>query len=552
MKTRFVVGIVLLLFGAPITPAPADVLPGQYRIEPVARGIALAQGVALAPDGRVFVLERLSGKVRVLQNGKLLPEPFVQLGVAQGSEEGLLGIALHPDFARNGWVYLYYTQASPKVNRVVRYTASGNVGTDPLVIVENMDAAPNGADNGGALMFGDDGKLYVGVGVMDVDSRGQDMGHLCGKILRVNPDGTVPSDNPHLAQPYPYNLIYARGFRNPGGLAMNAGTGTIYSAENYDGDAACDEANVILAGENYGWNVTACSAGSFRAPLQSISPQLEASSAVAYRGGKFPDFENNLFIGGGSGKIVRDVLTGANFDTLGSTNAFYDPSTDPECPVAVKGLAQGADGWIYVASADPTTGEAGLYRILYDGTGPREVSGTPYIPLGVEKNGSGLRLAFEDLKRDVWGCTSQTLPNLPNPQSHCPAGAKANTYTVWAGDLAAPFAYNHTVLAETDGTDANDALMNYDIASMPDGNKYFLVSGRGANYQGTTGTDSAGNPRPGHALTDMCGTGGIELGNVLNRCAGSWTTPVADQYNHLWNMTDFRGKVVMLSFSQFG
>lgn len=547
----------------------ADVMPAKFRLEPVVRGVDRPEGIALAPDGRVFLLERLTGKVLVLQFGSLLADPLLQLTVASGSEEGLLGIAVDPNFTSNHYVYLYYTQASPKTNRLVRYTADGNRASGGVVLLDNIGSGPGG-NNGGALMFGQDGKLYVGVGDMESSSDAQSLSSLKGKVLRINPDGTVPSDNPHLGQPYPYNLIFAQGFRNSDDLAFHAQAGTIYGTDNYDSQATCDEINVIRAGLNYGWPTATCDNAGFQRPLHTITPQITPSGLASYRGGKYPGMEDNLFVAG-TGKIIRDTLSGANFDTWSATADFYLPSG--ECPVALRDLEPGKDGWLYALSADTGTNKAGLYRVIYQEMGgpsakPREVSATPYIPLMLAKDGSGLRLWWEDLKKSAWNCSPPTENQwkAADPaQSHCPVswttGAK---YTVWQGDLQQPFGYSHTKLAENDGdgTQQNDARRSYRMASMPAGNRYYLISARGANLEGSLGQASNGTERPGNSATesDRCNLVGWASDQIpppanppmWNRCGSDWPHPYPDQNGVLHTFSEFRGKAVFLTFMQFG
>ena len=175
MRKQFVAWM-LLAAAAAALPLAAGVLPEQYRLEPFATSLDRAEAAALAPAGRIFVLERVTGNVRVVRDGMLSAAPFVTVPVATNastSEAGLLGIAVHPDFLANGWVYLYYTHdlgGGNSTNRIVRYTAAGDVGIDPAVLLDNIGAGPSGNDNGGALAFGPDGMLYAAVGVMEDDS----------------------------------------------------------------------------------------------------------------------------------------------------------------------------------------------------------------------------------------------------------------------------------------------------------------------------------------------------------------------------------------------
>ena len=151
-----------------------------------------------SPDGRLFVCQQ-SGKLRVVQNGKLLATPFLTLPVDASGERGLLGVAFDPDFATNNFVYVYYTAKTPTIhNRVSRFTANGNVavpGSEVVLLdLNTLSFARN--HNGGAIHFGNDGKLYIAVGDNANGDNAQTLGNLLGKILRINRDGSIPTDNP--------------------------------------------------------------------------------------------------------------------------------------------------------------------------------------------------------------------------------------------------------------------------------------------------------------------------------------------------------------------
>ena len=221
----------------------------------IATGLDTPWSLRFAPDGRLFITER-PGRVRVIENGVLLPEPVLTIEGTEtiSAEEGLQGMALDPDFAVNGWMYIYYTYSSSTGamrNRVARVQISGNSAVGfPVTLI---DAIPgNRFHNGGRIAFGPDGKLYVAVGSADVDAAAQDLSSLAGKILRINPDGSIPADNP-----FPGSPVYSYGHRNPQGLAWNPVTGDLWSTEHGPTGTppfCChDEINVIRPGGNYGW-----------------------------------------------------------------------------------------------------------------------------------------------------------------------------------------------------------------------------------------------------------------------------------------------------------
>src|SRR4051794_24170758 len=176
-------------------------LPTGFAESVFAGGLTDPTQMAVAPDGRVFVAEQ-GGTLRVVQNGAVLPAPFVSLTVDSSGERGLVGVALDPNFATNGFVYVYHTVPSsggaPPFNRVSRFTASGNVaapGSEVVLLdLDPLSSATN--HNGGPMAFGPDGKLYVAVGENNNGPNAQSLANRLGKVLRINPDGSIPADNP--------------------------------------------------------------------------------------------------------------------------------------------------------------------------------------------------------------------------------------------------------------------------------------------------------------------------------------------------------------------
>src|SRR5882762_8594737 len=199
MTRRVPAIVILLIFTFVCRPELASAFQTSgFQETLVASGISSPTAMEFAPDGRLFVAEQ-AGHLRVIKNGSLLPTDFVTLSVTSNSERGLLGIAFDPNFATNGFVYLYYTRAaSPIKNRVSRFTASVSnpdvaQANSELVILDNI-ASDAGNHNGGAIHFGLEGKLYVAVGDGGADSsNSQSLGTLSGKLLRLNSNGTIPS-----------------------------------------------------------------------------------------------------------------------------------------------------------------------------------------------------------------------------------------------------------------------------------------------------------------------------------------------------------------------
>jgi len=278
--------------------------------------------MAFAPDGRLFVCQQ-GGQLRVIKNGSLLSTPFVSLTVDSSGERGLLGIAFDPNFATNHYLYVYYTVAtSPIHNRVSRFTAAGDTaapGSHAVILeLNNLSSATN--HNGGAIHFGPDGKLYIAVGENANGANSQTLSNLLGKMLRINSDGSIPTDNPFYNTATGSNrAIWALGLRNPFTFAFRPGTGRMFI--NDVGESTYEEINDGIAGSNYGWPIT-------EGP----------TSNPAFRGPIY-------FYGHGAGCAI-----------VGAT--FYNPPV-PQFPSSYTGKYFFADlcsGWIRVF--DPTAGTA--------------------------------------------------------------------------------------------------------------------------------------------------------------------------------------------------
>jgi glucose/arabinose dehydrogenase len=251
----------IVFFGGCATSQPpeptrtADGLSANVDVEVVVKGLNAPWAIDFAADGRIFITER-PGRVRIVKNGQLLDEPWTTIDIAPGGESGLLGLALDPEFQYNGLVYLAYTytdgEGNPN-NRLVRMREDSlsNRGILDMILVDGVKGASN--HDGGRLRFGPDGKLYWTMGDAQDSDLAQDISSLNGKILRLNPDGTVPQDNP-----FPSSIVYSYGHRNPQGLAWQPGTGRLYSTEHGPSGSqgsGQDEVNFIEAGKNYGWPI---------------------------------------------------------------------------------------------------------------------------------------------------------------------------------------------------------------------------------------------------------------------------------------------------------
>jgi len=282
----------LALLVSSMACASAATVPSNFSDSVYASGLSNPTAMAWSPDGRLFVCTQ-GGSLRVIKNGTLLATPFVRVTVDGNGERGLLGVAFDPNFSSNRLVYVQYTATSPATrSRISRFTAdSGNPdvssgGEQVLFDYDNLSSATN--HNGGALHFGPDGKLYSAHGENANGAHAQTLNNLLGKILRLNSDGTIPSDNPFFNQATGNNrAIYALGLRNPFTFAFQPGTGRLYI--NDVGQGSWEEINDGAAGRNYGWpNVEGN--GSFSPAIGTYSNPVRSyptSHGCAITGGTF-------------------------------------------------------------------------------------------------------------------------------------------------------------------------------------------------------------------------------------------------------------------------
>ena len=357
------VPVFLLLSGVFFSLAAAT-LPTGF-VETQISGLPGATAMDFAPDGRLFVCQQ-GGDLRVIKNGVLLPAVFLHLTVDSSGERGLLGVTFDPNFASNNFVYVYYTvPGSPPHNRVSRFTANGDVvmaGSEVQILnLENLSASNH---NGGAIHFGPDGKLYIAVGENAVPSNSQTLNNRLGKVLRINSDGTIPSDNPFFNTAGARQEIWALGLRNPFTFAFQAGGTRMFI--NDVGQSAWEEINDGIAGSNYGWPTTEgpTSNPSFRGPIFAYQHGSTSTTGCAITGGAFYNPTTVQFPASYVGKyFFADLCTGWIRLLDPSNNTAADFASGISNPVDLK---VSADGSLYYLSI----GSGSVFRVRYSPPDP--------------------------------------------------------------------------------------------------------------------------------------------------------------------------------------
>ena len=407
---RLICGLLTLLVALPSTVAAAT-LPTTFTETQVAGGLSSPTAMQFAPDGRLFICEQ-GGRLRVVKDGALLPTPFLTVSVSSAGERGLLGVAFDPAFATNHFVYIYYTVPTPAHNRISRFTANGDVavaGSETVIFeLDNLSSATN--HNGGALAFGPDGKLYAAVGENANSANAQSIANVLGKMLRLNKDGSIPTDNPFFTSAAGKNrAIWALGLRNPFTFAFDpAGTEMFI---NDVGQNTWEEIDDGLAGANYGWPETegATTDPRFKSPRYTYD---HTGGTCAITGGafyspltpQFPgDYVRDYFFADYCGGWIRKL------DTDGSVTTF---ATGIAAPVDLK---VSDDGRLYYLARGAGGATGVVYRIDYGATAPtittqpssRTVQAGAAVTFSVRASGPGpLQYQWRRDGVDIAGATA--------------------------------------------------------------------------------------------------------------------------------------------------
>lgn len=339
----------------------------HLRVVVVTRGLQQPWSVAFLPDGAMLVTER-SGRLRIVRNGHLAPAPVVgvpqvQTGGPRGLQ-GLMDIALHPNFSENKWVYLaYHKPAGDDAGETV--LARGTWNGSALIDVHTIFESGATETEASRIVFGRDGMVYMSISAPGSPKvqRSQDPNDYAGKTVRLRDDGSIPDDNPFVGRAGFKPGIFTSGHRNGHGLAVNPETGELWETEQ--GPSGGDEINVLRPGRNYGWPLVSygrdywgahVSAHPFRYgmedPIVVWLPSIGVTGMTFYTGERFPHWKRNVFVGGlreggipGTGQIQR-IIFNERWEELRREPMLM------ELKQRIRDVRQGPDGLLYVLTAE--------------------------------------------------------------------------------------------------------------------------------------------------------------------------------------------------------
>lgn len=333
----------------------------DYRVVTVADGLVNPWSMAFLPGGDMLITER-PGRLRIVRNGQLLPDPVAGVpDVYARGQGGLLDVVAHPDFAANRLIYISYSKPlgdDESTTAVIR----GRLENDRLTGVEEIfEAQTRGRGHyGSRIAFDGHGHVFISVGERQVPSTGdleahpaQDLSNHHGVVVRLNEDGSVPSDNPFIGREGARPEIWSYGHRNPQGLAIHPETGDVWATEH--GPQGGDELNLIQPGLNYGWPVVGFGVnygsgariheGTMREgmenPVNVWVPSIGTSGLMIYSGDAFPGWKGDVFAGGLAGERVDRLVMDGRQVVL-RESVFHGMGR-------VRDVRQGPDGYVYVS-----------------------------------------------------------------------------------------------------------------------------------------------------------------------------------------------------------
>lgn len=334
------------------------------------KNLQIPWSLVFLPDGRALVSER-PGNIRVVKDGKVSGKPYARIDVAHVGEGGLLGLALHPSFPKEPYVYVMHTyrKGNELHNRVIRLKDAGSEGVFDKIIIDNIPAGR--FHDGGRIAFGPDGMLYITTGETFRSELAQDLNSLGGKILRVTAEGHIPADNPFKGSP-----VYSYGNRNPQGICWQSGTNRMFESEHGPtgefGHFANDEINIILRGGNYGWPKVIGAPGirPYIDPIIVWKKTTPPSGITFYKGELLKHLKGDLFVATLSSQTLIRIRLNGNGKGVKRIERWFANGYEEGKFGRIRDVVEGPDGALYFLTNNtdgrgiPHPGDDKIYRIV--------------------------------------------------------------------------------------------------------------------------------------------------------------------------------------------
>lgn len=330
----------------------------KFGVDTLATGLFNPWGIAFLPDGRILVTER-KGEIRIIKDGKLLNEKIegVPTVYAEG-QGGLLDIKLHPDYASNGWIYFSYAKPGEGggATTIARAKLEGNTFTNLQELFTAQPFSSSGVHFGCRIVFDGEGHIFFSSGERGTKENAQSLENHLGKILRINEDGTVPTDNPFVNTANAKPEIWSYGHRNPQGLWYDLQTKTLWDVEH--GPKGGDELNLVEKGKNYGWPVITYGINYDGTPITDITekegmeqpvkywvPSIATCGLTRVTSDQYSGWKGNFMVGALALTHVARVEV--------NNNSFVTQEKLLDKVGRVRAIEQGPDGLLYIATESP-------------------------------------------------------------------------------------------------------------------------------------------------------------------------------------------------------
>lgn len=330
----------------------------KFGVDTLATGLFNPWGIAFLPDGRILVTER-KGEIRIIKDGKLLDEKIegVPAVYAEG-QGGLLDIKLHPDYNTNGWIYFSFSKPGEGggATTIARAKLNGNTFTDLQELFTAQPFSSSGVHFGSRIVFDGEGHIFFSSGERGTKENAQTLENHLGKILRLNEDGTVPTDNPFVNTSKAKPEIWSYGHRNPQGLWYDKQTKTLWDVEH--GPKGGDELNLVEKGKNYGWPVITYGINYDGTPITDITekegmeqpvkywvPSIATCGLTQVTSDQYPGWKGNFMVGALA--LTHVARVEVNNNTFVAQEKLLDKIG------RVRAIEQGPDGLLYIATEGP-------------------------------------------------------------------------------------------------------------------------------------------------------------------------------------------------------